>query len=234
MFSKNVGQAAEEASSDSWTSWVHCVPSCKAYVRKMEKKSVGGGGCTEFDISQGAKERNHLPAHSTGAATSFPISRHGREKKTHAHASVAPHHLLDNTRQQSKWGLKKKLWQGESASQSQISGCSALYNADQTQKSPTQRFNVQRWCAATQLTSNSQLVDFPLGDDGVLGEVGSQQGAEAAHRRAARRAHDTGRHRCAGGGDGAPAVTGLSGFGSDGAPVEASYFWELSVNDFYA
>lgn len=104
----------------------------------MEKKRKAWveGAAQEFDISQGAKERNHLPAHSAAAATSFPISHHG-EKKPHAHASVAPHHLLA-----AEQVRIKKLWQGESASQSQIAGRSALYNANKTQKSPTQRLNV--------------------------------------------------------------------------------------------
>lgn len=42
-----------------------------------------------------------------------------------------------------------------------------------------------------------QLINFPLGDHGVVGEVRSYQSAKTAGRRAPRRGHDTGRHRCA-------------------------------------
>lgn len=45
--------------------------------------------------------------------------------------------------------------------------------------------------------ANLHLINFPLGDHGVFGEVRSHQGGETACRRAPRRGHDTGRHRCA-------------------------------------
>lgn len=41
------------------------------------------------------------------------------------------------------------------------------------------------------------LINFPLGNHGVVGKVRSHQGAETAGRRARGCGHDTGRHRCA-------------------------------------